>query len=403
MFSQQQQFQQQLNHLQQLQQSQMQFNQYYNNVQLLSQPQQQQQQKQQFLQQLQQQQQVQAHLQTPQQQQQQHSTPLSPINASTNANDQWLDDLLTKSAPMTTTNSFSELNFTNTNATDQQLQQIQQQLGATLDLTKYFDDEQDQIDESSPNNDTAYLSSSGSSTTARTSDSLQASPVIIKTETVDDSELPELKLSKFQTLNDFTSKNLESIFNTKDILKDEKDCNNHHQSLLSRRKTMDSSINSSLSLSTNSSMASPSLKSNSLTSISTSNSSSNLNMVSKPKKRRAPRKRLTDSQKQAHNKIEKKYRININAKIAGLQQIIPWVAYEKTAFETGQKDEDDEDCDEKSNVNNANCARLNKSIILEKAIDYILHLQKNEKKIESELQMLRSEVVRLGGDITKFQ
>lgn len=55
----------------------------------------------------------------------------------------------------------------------------------------------------------------------------------------------------------------------------------------------------------------------------------------KETKKRAPRKRLTPFQKQAHNKIEKRYRININTKIARLQQIIPWVASEQTCFRSG--------------------------------------------------------------------
>lgn len=111
----------------------------------------------------------------------------------------------------------------------------------------------------------------------------------------------------------------------------------------------------------------------------------------KPKKKRAPRKRLTPHQKQAHNKIEKRYRININAKIAGLQQIIPWVACEKTAFEIGDgvKVENDE----------TEVPRLNKSMILEKATAYILHLQENDKKLKEENERLRKEVERMGGDV----
>lgn len=110
----------------------------------------------------------------------------------------------------------------------------------------------------------------------------------------------------------------------------------------------------------------------------------------KPKKKRAPRKRLTPHQKQAHNKIEKRYRININAKIAGLQQIIPWVASEKTAFETGDgtKPQDPE----------ADVPRLNKSMILEKATSYILYLQESEDKMKIQVEKLRKEVERLGGN-----
>ncbi len=110
----------------------------------------------------------------------------------------------------------------------------------------------------------------------------------------------------------------------------------------------------------------------------------------KPKKKRAPRKRLTAHQKQAHNKIEKRYRININAKIAGLQQIIPWVASEKTAFETGDGIKIEQD---------GEVPRLNKSMILEKATAYILHLQESDVKLKEENEKLRREVERLGGNV----
>ncbi|CCH42202.1 putative transcription factor [Wickerhamomyces ciferrii] len=109
----------------------------------------------------------------------------------------------------------------------------------------------------------------------------------------------------------------------------------------------------------------------------------------KPKKKRAPRKRLTPHQKQAHNKIEKRYRININAKIAGLQQIIPWVASEKTAFEIG---------DGIKVESEGEVPRLNKSMILEKATSYILHLQESDSKLKEENEKLKKEIERLGGN-----
>lgn len=122
-----------------------------------------------------------------------------------------------------------------------------------------------------------------------------------------------------------------------------------------------------------------------------SSESSSTPTTKKPKKKRAPRKRLTAHQKQAHNKIEKRYRININAKIAGLQQIIPWVASEKTAFETGQTGSI------KTEEETADVPRLNKSMILEKATAYILFLQEKEISMTSEIDKLKQEVSRLGG------
>lgn len=108
-------------------------------------------------------------------------------------------------------------------------------------------------------------------------------------------------------------------------------------------------------------------------------------MVAPAKRRRAPRKRLTSHQKQAHNKIEKRYRININTKIAKLQQIIPWVASEQTAFEVGENIKRGEDGFPTS-------TKLNKSMILEKAVDYILYLQNSERLYEMEVRRLRAEL-----------
>lgn len=115
------------------------------------------------------------------------------------------------------------------------------------------------------------------------------------------------------------------------------------------------------------------------------------------KKKRAPRKRLTSHQKQAHNKIEKRYRININTKIAKLQQIIPWVASEQTAFEVGDsmKREDGTVKEMASQLSAASATKLNKSMILEKAVDYILYLQNSERLYEMEVQRLKNELEAL--------
>ncbi|CAL9733990.1 serine-rich protein Tye7p [Monosporozyma servazzii] len=104
-----------------------------------------------------------------------------------------------------------------------------------------------------------------------------------------------------------------------------------------------------------------------------------------PTKNRSSRKRLTQHQKEAHNRIEKRYRININTKIAKLQQIIPWVASNDTAFQVS-------DTLPRDNNNTASSTKLNKSMVLEKALDYILFLQNNQHLYELELQRLRNEL-----------
>lgn len=159
------------------------------------------------------------------------------------------------------------------------------------------------------------------------------------------------KLEVIKKSKDLTPKSLESIFDTKEVLKDANRIQNQQNS--------NSEINSTI------------------TGIKQEGS----------KRKRSTRKKLTESQKQAHNKIEKKYRININTKIAGLQKIIPSVASEKTAFETGFDKKDDNDCLSQ---------RLNKSIILERATNYILHLQEREKKLEKEVNDLKMKVTYFG-------
>ena len=107
-------------------------------------------------------------------------------------------------------------------------------------------------------------------------------------------------------------------------------------------------------------------------------------------RKRCSRKRLTADQRETHNMIEKRYRININTKIGKLQKIIPWVACEDTAFVVDNKvlNNGEENVPVKS-------MKLNKSMILEKAVDYILYLQNNERLFELEVQRLRKEINEL--------
>jgi Helix-loop-helix DNA-binding domain. len=274
------------------------------------------------------------------------SAPLSPMEPS----DAWVHDLLIKSAPLTTCNSFTGQSFLSLDPIPD--------VNTEPEL-RYFPSQPQQ-------SDPEFASSSGSSS---------SSPHIKSEVTYD--KVPDLsslhnKLELIRKNNDLTPKSLESIFDTKDILKDE-------DVPISRRRTQ---ANGSLVSSTFSNSEANSSKSSSPSSPT----------FSKPRvtKKRAHRKRLTETQKQAHNKIEKKYRININTKIAALQKIIPWVAYEKTAFETGK---------EEDNTPDNHCNRLNKSMILEKATDYILYLQKNEERILQENLELKKEIMRLGGNV----
>ena len=105
------------------------------------------------------------------------------------------------------------------------------------------------------------------------------------------------------------------------------------------------------------------------------------------------RKKLTDNQKLAHNKIEKRYRININTKIAKLQQIIPWVASSGTAFEVSHV----MNASRSNSLGAKGACKVNKSKILEKAVDYIQFLQDNEQIFLTELKKLKEENDELRG------
>ncbi|CDK26870.1 unnamed protein product [Kuraishia capsulata CBS 1993] len=98
---------------------------------------------------------------------------------------------------------------------------------------------------------------------------------------------------------------------------------------------------------------------------------------STPKKRK-PRKRLTESQKLAHNAIEKRYRVNINAKIVNLQKLLPYEVQPDPNSET---------------------PKLNKSAVLDRASEYILSLEREREDLKFLNEHLRAELEMLRNDI----
>ncbi|RCK63397.1 Carbohydrate metabolism regulator TYE7 [Candida viswanathii] len=240
-----------------------------------------------------------------------YSVPLSPVTSNENQQESWMNDLIANSAPISQTTSNTDLSY-------------MQQPANPINFSALFEEATvfSGTDDFSSSNDT----------------SLANSPVTNPCFDAVSQNLNAANL-KLEKQDKFNLESLETVFETKDILKDE-----------------------------------PKLKKEPGV------------QETKPK-RRAPRKKLTESQKKAHNKIEKRYRININAKIAGIQKIIPWVALEKTAFETGESI--DAECEAKNNT------KLNKSMILEKATEYIIYLQKREKDFVEENQMLKEQLAKL--------
>ncbi|RLV93402.1 Carbohydrate metabolism regulator TYE7 [Spathaspora sp. JA1] len=304
-----------------------------------------------------------------------YSIPLSPVDNNTETNE-WMDDFLVNSAPMTTTNSGTGLHNTPLPSST---------LGSQpINFAQYFEDGSAFNAGLNISNQTSYANTPENISIATNNDRVNKKITLIPT------SFSEANLNHKQSLN---LERLEVLFNTKDILKQEPT----DSTVLKRKKTVEPS---STPVSSNESSPRISKATSFSLSPATSVESNTINETgattikkeSKSKltpKRRAPRKKLTDDQKRAHNKIEKRYRININAKIAGIQKIIPGVAFEKIAFETG----------EQSSESDNNCARLNKSMILEKATDYILYMQQRENQLQEENKKLKEQVISLGGII----
>lgn len=98
--------------------------------------------------------------------------------------------------------------------------------------------------------------------------------------------------------------------------------------------------------------------------------------VQKPRRRRSvpkakSKKKLNADQRKAHNKIERKYRININSKIANLQKLVPWMSHERVAFEVGSLN-----C-----MPNPDERGLNKSMVLDIVTKYITQLKAENEEL----------------------
>lgn len=93
--------------------------------------------------------------------------------------------------------------------------------------------------------------------------------------------------------------------------------------------------------------------------------------------------RKVPSKKRAHNVIEKRYRANLNDKIAELRDSVPSLRAFAKQTNGGGLDDDDGD-----GVAPAN--KLNKASILSKATDYIRHLEIRNKRLEEENTALKN-------------
>ncbi|KAK5045898.1 hypothetical protein LTR84_008684 [Exophiala bonariae] len=98
------------------------------------------------------------------------------------------------------------------------------------------------------------------------------------------------------------------------------------------------------------------------------------------------------AKKRPHNVIEKRYRANLNEKIAELRDSVPSLrSIKKTKGRDGDNvDSDDEDLDGLAPSN-----KLNKASILTKAVEYIRHLEFRTKRLEDENKALKARLETL--------
>ncbi|KAJ5887786.1 hypothetical protein N7495_007827 [Penicillium taxi] len=91
------------------------------------------------------------------------------------------------------------------------------------------------------------------------------------------------------------------------------------------------------------------------------------------------------AKKRAHNVIEKRYRANLNEKIAELRDSVPSLRAMKPLSGYSNDDEDDADGTLPAN-------KLNKASILSKATEYIKHLETRNKRLEDENTALKNQL-----------
>ncbi|KAM5435576.1 Clr6 histone deacetylase associated PHD protein-2 Cph2 [Microsporum canis] len=90
------------------------------------------------------------------------------------------------------------------------------------------------------------------------------------------------------------------------------------------------------------------------------------------------------SKKRSHNIIEKRYRANLNDKIAELRDSVPSLRLTYKQRHGGKKSNEDEDVD----ITSGN--KLNKASILSKATEYIKHLELRNSRLEEENLALKN-------------
>ncbi|PGH27638.1 hypothetical protein AJ80_00651 [Polytolypa hystricis UAMH7299] len=104
-----------------------------------------------------------------------------------------------------------------------------------------------------------------------------------------------------------------------------------------------------------------------------------------------PASKTLPSKKRSHNVIEKRYRANLNEKIAELRDSVPSLralARQRSGSANGEGDENDAEITTSAN-------KLNKASILSKATEYIKHLELRNKRLDEENLALKNRLRQL--------
>jgi hypothetical protein len=94
--------------------------------------------------------------------------------------------------------------------------------------------------------------------------------------------------------------------------------------------------------------------------------------------------------KTAHNMIEKRYRTNLNDKIALLRDSVPSLRVMSRSTSHGEEEDDGEDLE-----GLAPAHKLNKATVLSKATEYIGHLEKRNRRLAGEMATLKARLDHL--------
>lgn len=113
----------------------------------------------------------------------------------------------------------------------------------------------------------------------------------------------------------------------------------------------------------------------------TKRNAKSISVARKPSRGKRAKRPLNPHQRKAHNKIERKYRININSKIATLQRLVPWMCEEDVAFEVAADGQTT-----KVPHLNAEARKLNKSMILDVVTKYVAHLKAENSIFKEKLR-----------------